>query len=714
MKALSYNQNTSFRFNDLIIPVPDGFHHSLNDEGPNINWIYIVPKEYDLSKNHIDASPYSFGISKEPVSSLPANCTVDQRERVHQTFANFGMLDLGMLLFQAVSDHCWLAVNADFLPGREWNKMKGLLFSREKVFQFHMYINYDQSEEAKRELLKQTDSREFTTRELNQLLVAFASWAERLTLFRDTVSSSVSEIKKEQHLQLEKHIAKAGFESDASQAKSFGYSAPASGDFSSLADMMTNTVMHSVKDALSKATKDAETPNDQSNSRSKEISSKRAPSPENIRPYLRRAFMFLEDGDFERADEYLETVLDLEPENAEAYLGKLMVELRVGTREMLQDQQESFDNNPNYQKAMRFGDESLKTELSGYTDYIIHRNDTSRKEAVFQKAVSASLEGTIGGYRIAKQLFASIPGYRNADEQKKRCQELAKEAERKETYERCSKILSGGVNESFDSWTKAINGFEKLGNYRDSPKLAEKCMKRRTQYLLDRLEKANTSDEFNTLQGQIMRLRSSDVPDMDELISRCDKEKTYYTVIESKKGKLHLSSQRRIQLLQKIPGWRDADALLKEELAAAERDRKRKEREKRITEQRAAYKAKYPLKDQRNSLQKEKERLQIEKKKIGFILPGGWAMITFGSIAAFLGLLSVILCLLESGEAPGLCYFLLIIGVIMILIGLCIHPEGAVYKRWELSRKIREINRKIREIDSYPAFDENADYTDKG
>lgn len=39
---------------------------------------------------------------------------------------------------------------------------------------------------------------------------------------------------------------------------------------------------------------------------------------------LKRAFMFLEDGDWESADKYCEKVLDIDPENAQAYLGKLL------------------------------------------------------------------------------------------------------------------------------------------------------------------------------------------------------------------------------------------------------------------------------------------------------------------------------------------------------------------------------------------------------
>ena len=45
--------------------------------------------------------------------------------------------------------------------------------------------------------------------------------------------------------------------------------------------------------------------------------------------YLKRVFMFLEDGDWHSADEYCEKVLDIDPENAQAYLGTLMAELQV-------------------------------------------------------------------------------------------------------------------------------------------------------------------------------------------------------------------------------------------------------------------------------------------------------------------------------------------------------------------------------------------------
>ena len=70
--------------------------------------------------------------------------------------------------------------------------------------------------------------------------------------------------------------------------------------------------------------------------------------------------MFLEDKDFKNANIYCEKVLDQDPENAMAYLGKLMAEMHVSKRERLKDSEESFDDSNNYQKILRFGDDSLK------------------------------------------------------------------------------------------------------------------------------------------------------------------------------------------------------------------------------------------------------------------------------------------------------------------------------------------------------------------
>ena len=60
---------------------------------------------------------------------------------------------------------------------------------------------------------------------------------------------------------------------------------------------------------------------------------------------LRRAFVFLEDGDWNSAEEYAEKVLDIEVENGRAYLVKLMAALKVRFEKDLKDLEEPYDGN---------------------------------------------------------------------------------------------------------------------------------------------------------------------------------------------------------------------------------------------------------------------------------------------------------------------------------------------------------------------------------
>ncbi len=71
---------------------------------------------------------------------------------------------------------------------------------------------------------------------------------------------------------------------------------------------------------------------------------------------IKRVFIFLGQGDWENADQYCERVLDIEPENPSAYIGKMMAELRVRTPEDLAREQRPFSDNPRFQAACRYAE----------------------------------------------------------------------------------------------------------------------------------------------------------------------------------------------------------------------------------------------------------------------------------------------------------------------------------------------------------------------
>ena len=199
-----------------------------------------------------------------------------------------------------------------------------------------------------------------------------------------------------------------------------------------------------------------------------------------ITPLLKRVFMFLEDKDWQSADEYCEKVLDIDPECALAYLGKLMAQLKVNERDALKDQAEPFDSNSNYVKAVRFADDELKTILEGYIEFIVERNENARLERIYVNAIDAmnSANGSIDFDEIEK-IFISISGYKDSDLLAKECQEKAEIVLREKEKKRKDAILDKAKEKmSFESvvdYEDTIKLLESISGWRDSEQLILEC-----------------------------------------------------------------------------------------------------------------------------------------------------------------------------------------------------------------------------------------------
>lgn len=185
-----------------------------------------------------------------------------------------------------------------------------------------------------------------------------------------------------------------------------------------------------------------------------------------IAPLLKRAFMFLEDGDWDRADDFCEQVLNINPECAEAYLGKLMAELRVHKREDLKNQPEPFENRNNYEKTIRFADEKLKTELTDCIQYIYDRNEHTRLDDIYHQALNEMEHSTTeSAFKHAAELFQSIAEYENAIVQAEKCRELAETARKDAAYDSAKAKMTG---EQISSYENAIQILETISGWKDA------------------------------------------------------------------------------------------------------------------------------------------------------------------------------------------------------------------------------------------------------
>ena len=204
-----------------------------------------------------------------------------------------------------------------------------------------------------------------------------------------------------------------------------------------------------------------------------------------VAPLLKRISLFLEDGNWQEADEYCERVLDSDPENAQAYLYKLMAKMEVRKTEDLRNQAQPFDSEDMYRKTVRFAAEELKNTLEEYNAYIKDRNEKKRIESIYKKAVyDMGYARDEISYKIIIEDLAEIPGYKDADEKKKECEEKAEECRLESLY---NSALNIQTVQSEDNQLRAAKQFEELGTYKDSAERVQQCR--------DKAEEIRTEEE---------------------------------------------------------------------------------------------------------------------------------------------------------------------------------------------------------------------------
>ena len=217
----------------------------------------------------------------------------------------------------------------------------------------------------------------------------------------------------------------------------------------------------------------------------------------NVEPLLERAFMFLEDGDWGEANEYCEKVLDQDPKNVRAYLGKLMAECRACRMEDLQNCRQPFDGSGNYNKVLRFAEPKLIETLKGYIAHINDRNENARLTGIYNRAVSAMNEANSeNGYKAAVEMFKTVPGFKDADSLVEKCLDNAETCRKDALYNSARSQMNQNTISSYES---AIRMFESIPGWKDANEQIYACKKKieelKAKQEAERLEAERKAEE---------------------------------------------------------------------------------------------------------------------------------------------------------------------------------------------------------------------------
>ena len=224
----------------------------------------------------------------------------------------------------------------------------------------------------------------------------------------------------------------------------------------------------------------------------------------NVDSLLQRAFIFLEDGDWQSADEYCERVLDQAPKTALAYLGKLMIELKVSQRGALREQEKPFDDKNNYQRAIRFGDEALREELEGYNAAIRARIEEKRLTGIYNEIQNAAQRArTESEWLALAGRFEALGSFQDALHQADNCRRKAETARKAAAFDRALAAMNAAADA--DTLEETAKLFDALPGFRDAEKKAAQC-REKAEALRKKAEEERLAEEKRRAEAGARRI----------------------------------------------------------------------------------------------------------------------------------------------------------------------------------------------------------------
>lgn len=216
-----------------------------------------------------------------------------------------------------------------------------------------------------------------------------------------------------------------------------------------------------------------------------------------VAPLLESGFLCLEDKEWERADEFFEAVLNKDPENVNAYLGKLLADLEIQKFEKLSSFYTTFSDNKNYKKIMSFSDSKLKEKVKNCNKIIARRLEDARKKDLYENALEIMESATTEEmFENAGYMFIEVMDYADAKEKSQECFEKG-EIARKDTILSEAEADMTGSNPL--NYLNAIARLEEIPGWKDADEKIIACKKRieeiKVKEQADRIERGRRAEK---------------------------------------------------------------------------------------------------------------------------------------------------------------------------------------------------------------------------
>ena len=196
---------------------------------------------------------------------------------------------------------------------------------------------------------------------------------------------------------------------------------------------------------------------------------------------LKRANIFLADEEWDRASEYAERVLDIDPENAEAYLVKVMVELEVKDRSELGEYGFEFLEAEDYEKVAKYAKGNFAKEFASIRYEALKRQFEVACGYTEEAQGFPPAEAEERWKEIAEE-FELAEEYPGAAEWVQECRKRAVEAgQAKHFNNACAlveEVQSSDPEVAAEVWEHAAREFELAAEHPQAQERAQECRKR--------------------------------------------------------------------------------------------------------------------------------------------------------------------------------------------------------------------------------------------